>query len=271
MGERVANRRWARSRRPGPPPAPRRARRGTRPRPSDSTPRAARRRSRARSPRPPAATRWPGGLSRASRRAITCLTPSGRPTRWSSPAPASLTRTPASARWRTISSRNNGLPSVSSCSARVSARDGASPVRIRTSSAVSRSLRPPISSCGDSRSRRRSASVSREPSRGRLGRPVGAEDQQPGRIGGAGQVAQQQQRRPVGPVQIVEHEQHRRARRDRRQQPDDGLEQPVALGLGLGRRAAAAARAPGGAARASAGRARSHTRARSLAARQRAR
>ena len=55
----------------------------------------------------------------------------------------------------------------------------------------------------------------------------------------SGEVAQQHQRRAVGPLEIVDHDQHRRRRRELAEQPDDGLEQPVALGLGvalLGRR-----------------------------------
>jgi hypothetical protein len=46
-------------------------------------------------------------------------------------------------------------------------------------------------------------------------------------------VAEQQQRRAVGPLEVVEHEQHRRRTRQVGEQPDDRLEQPVALGLGL--------------------------------------
>ncbi len=66
-----------------------------------------------------------------------------------------------------------------------------------------------------------------------LGGAVCAEDQQSRRVRGPGEVAQQQQRRTVGPLEVVEHEQHRRRPRQLGQQPDDGLEQPVALGLGL--------------------------------------
>ncbi len=66
-----------------------------------------------------------------------------------------------------------------------------------------------------------------------LGRAVRAQDQQTRGVRRPRQVPQQQQRRPVGPLQVVEHEQHRGRTRQVRQQPDDGLEQPVALGLGL--------------------------------------
>ena len=71
-----------------------------------------------------------------------------------------------------------------------------------------------------------------------LAGPVGAEDPQPRGLGRARQMAQQQQRRAVGPVQVVEHEQQRAAGRDLAEQPGDGLEQAVAVGLriaGLGR------------------------------------
>ena len=66
-----------------------------------------------------------------------------------------------------------------------------------------------------------------------LGRAVCGEDQQPSRVRRPRQVAQQQQRRPVGPLDVVEHEQHRRRAGQLGQEPDDRLEQAVALGLRL--------------------------------------
>ena len=66
-----------------------------------------------------------------------------------------------------------------------------------------------------------------------LGGAVRAQDQQPGRAGGSRQMAQEQKRRPVGPLEVVQHQQHGRRARQLGEQPEDRLEQPVALGLGL--------------------------------------
>ena len=72
---------------------------------------------------------------------------------------------------------------------------------------------------------------------------------------------------PVGPVQVVEDDQHRHRGRDLRQQPDHGLEQPVALGLRVRPGRSAGGRAGGAAARAAAATARRRARAPRHAAR----
>ena len=67
----------------------------------------------------------------------------------------------------------------------------------------------------------------------RLARPVSAEDQQPRRAAGPREVAQEQERRLVGPLEVVQDEEHRRRAGELGEQPHDGLEQPIALGLRL--------------------------------------
>ena len=164
---------------------------------------------------------------------MTSRTSSGSPTRSRSRAPASCERTPASLRWRTISSMKNGLPSVSRYSAWTKASDGVPP------DAQAHELhRLGLGQAAD-------VELDHEPLAAQAGQrgvealaplvdvAVGAHDRHARVVGGARQVAQEQQRRAVGPLQVVEHDQHRHRRRDLGQQPGHRLEQPVAVGLGV--------------------------------------
>ena len=153
-----------------------------------------------------------GASSLPSRQAMTCLTPSGSPKRWSSEALALPACTPASSRWRTISSTKNGLPSVSSYSAWANDRDGRlagserhqlGGLGLAEAADVELGGQPVAAQLGQGVGERVAAP---------LGRAVRAQDQHPGRVGGPRQVAQQQQGRPVGPLEVVEHEQHRAGR-----------------------------------------------------------
>ena len=132
-----------------------------------------------------------------------------------------------------ISSTKNGLPSVSSYSALAKAASGDLPGSQPHELGGLGLAEPPDVELRREPVAAKFAERVRERVPAPVGGTVGAEDQKPRRARGPGQVAKQQERRPVGPLEVVEHEQHRRRPRQLGQQPDDRLEQPVALGLRL--------------------------------------
>ncbi len=206
---------------PGRRRAPRRGRTGNDPPPCRAPAPAAIRRSRGRSPRPRAAIRWRRLSSRCSRREITSRTSSGSPKRCRSRAPAVCGCTPESARWRTISSMKNGLPSVSRYRAsRELARRGTSGpqgdqldrIRLRQPADVHLAHQA-VSAQAGQRGLEALAPA--------LGGAVGAQDQDPARQRRPGQMTQQQERGAVGPLHVVEHDQdgHRRRHISRAARP----------------------------------------------------
>ena len=194
----------------------------------------------------------------ASRREISSLTPSGTSIAASVIAPA-----------RSISSMKNGLPSV--CSRRRLTSAGVGSPCAATSEAISASSRPSSAIRSKPGSRRSAAKMSANACRlRRLELARGADEQHRLARRALEQVAQHQQRRLVAPVHVVEHEHERALRGDADDEPRDGVEELVALGLRrardlVGRRRARAspgragrsARGPGpsrGSARGSSGR-----------------
>ena len=127
----------------------------------------------------------------------------------------------------------NGLPSVSSCSAWQNDADGdragAHPDEL---DGLLLGETPDLDLRHESLAAKLRERVGEAVGAG-LGRAVGAEHEHAPVVRRPRDVAQQQQRRAIRPLQIVEHEQHRRLGRHLAEQPDDGLEQPVALGLRL--------------------------------------